>query len=574
MQAITVAIGPTGIDYFARQLLVGDLLKALDSLKPPDRLMGVPSFPVHGHGWSADYSNITINLSNGSLSNFSPVFQSIAQQAGGKFLLNLLSSNFTTNYSWYETYHEVFCTSSDRGPICNDLNNKGTYSYSPSVGKLTTSVVLAFVYNAGTKGYDVNVLSSSGNAENISPNIPARSVIQNEDHGCFTSQVSDTTAKAVSSIDFSGPLAQVIPPMLRSIPGSGHLTSDIVYDFGLGDSGLNFPGDSGLQIGVTGNVTYKGTPYPGTPPTALPLPPVPTDHHLQTYVSDYELNALHWAYFQAGLLDTTVNPSDLPNPDVLKVKTYVTAIPAFKPYASYAMQAHIVPRQPPTITSQQVYIFSTTAKSLLQQQLPASVYQQITGLEGNVYVSQADLESDLAGAEVAQGYYATIEKATLAVGMVVAHDLQFTLTIQNGAPPQQQPNLVFDLVRTDVLQDLGLGISGTAQTLQYAFTPVKYAATFVSTTVPGFDKRSFGDLIWPVVGEQGYDKTLQEMGKTGVPLPIMSGFQFLFNDAQLSIQQGYVSILAKVQFKGTNWRAVLDQIMMQRVYPEAQLQLV
>ncbi|MDQ5823372.1 MAG: hypothetical protein M3441_04060, partial [Chloroflexota bacterium] len=281
----------------------------------------------------------------------------------------------------------------------------------------------------------------------------------------------------------------------------------------------------------------------------LPVPPVPTDqHHLQTYVSDYEINALHWAYFMAGLLNVTVNPSDLPDPDVLKVKTYVAMIPAFKPYASFAMQAHIVPKQPPTVTSQQVYIFTTAAMSLLQQQLPASVYQQITGLSGNAYVAQADLETDLAGAGVAQDYYATIEKATLASGMAVAHDLQFSLTIQNGAP--QQPNLVFDLVRTDILQNLGLGISGTAQTLQYGFTRVTYAATFVSTTVPGFDKTNFGDLIWPVVGEPNYDETLQEMGETGVPLPIMSGFQFLFDQAQLSIQEGYVSILANVELKG------------------------
>ncbi|MDQ5824924.1 MAG: hypothetical protein M3441_12070 [Chloroflexota bacterium] len=573
MQAITVAIAPAGIDYFARQLLVGDLLKALDSLKPPDRSMSVPNFSAFGFGWSASYSNIKINLSNGSLSNFSPVFQSIAQQAGGKFLLNLLSSNFTTNYSWYETYHKYFCSTGGRFPVCNGSDNNGSYGYGPGVGKLITSVVLAFVYNAGTKGYDVNVLSTSGNAENISPNIPSRSVIQNEDQGCFTSQVSDTTAKAVSSIDFSGAIAQVIPPMLRSIPASGHLTSDIVYDFGLGDSGLNFPGDSGLTVGVTGNVTYKGTPYPGTPPAALPMPPVPTDgNHLRTYVSDYEINALHWAYFMAGLLNVTVNPADLPNPDALKVKTYVGWIPSFAPYAAFAMQAQVSPKQAPVAVFQQVYVFTSTVMQSLQQQLPANIYLLLSGQEGNAYVSQADLEAQLTEATIPQTYFATIENAAKSMGMAATQDLRFTITIQNGAP--QQPNLVFDVARTDVLQNLGLGISGTAQTLQYAFTHVKYKATFVSTTVPGFNKTDFGTLIWPVVGESAYSTALQEMGKTGVPLPIMSGFQFLFNDAQLSIQQGYVSILAKVQFKGTNWRAVLDQIMMQRVYPEAQLQLV
>jgi hypothetical protein len=46
--------------------------------------------------------------------------------------------------------------------------------------------------------------------------------------------------------------------------------------------------------------------------------------------------------------------------------------------------------------------------------------------------------------------------------MVLTQDLRFTLTILNGATPQ--PNIVFDLARTDILQNLGLGTSGRAQT--------------------------------------------------------------------------------------------------------------
>jgi len=41
------------------------------------------------------------------------------------------------------------------------------------------------------------------------------------------------------------------------------------------------------------------------------------------------------------------------------------------------------------------------------------------------------------------------------------------------------------------------------------------------------------------------------MGKTGVPLPIMSGFQFLFSQAELSVQDGFVSIKSQVQYKST-----------------------
>jgi hypothetical protein len=254
-------------------------------------------------------------------------------------------------------------------------------------------------------------------------------------------------------------------------------------------------------------VTYGGNPYPGQPPSALPVPPVPTDgHHLQAYVSDYELNALHWAFFEAGLLAVTVDADQLQDPDILKCKTYVSMIPAFKPYVAFAMQAYVAPKQAPVVGFQAVYELTQSVMTLLQQQLPSNVYQQITGLQGNAYATQAALESDLAAAGVAQTYYATIETAAKSMGMVVTQDLEFTLTIQNGANPE--PNLVFDLARVDILQNLGLGQTGQAQTLKYSFEHVSYEATFVSTTVPNFDKQDFGGMIWPVAGEPRYDEAL------------------------------------------------------------------
>jgi hypothetical protein len=269
------------------------------------------------------------------------------------------------------------------------------------------------------------------------------------------------------------------------------------------------------------------------------------------YVSDYELNALHWAYFQAGLLAVTVEAAQLQDPDVLKCKTYVPMIPAFKPYSAFAMQAKVVPKAAPVAAFELVYQLTDAVMNQLQQQLPSNVYQQLSGLQGNAYAARADLESDLAAAGVAQTYYGTIETAAKSMGMVVTQNLEFTLTIENGVTPQ--PNLVFDLQRTDILQNLGLGqTAGGAQTLQYSFRRVSYAATFVSTTVPNFDKQDFGGLIWPVAGEPRYEDALAAMGKTGVPIPIMAGFQFVFQKAQLSIQQGYVSVLSQVAFKGTS----------------------
>ena len=88
-------------------------------------------------------------------------------------------------------------------------------------------------------------------------------------------------------------------------------------------------------MGVAGGASYNGTPFSGGTPPQLPLPAplAETDtHHLTMYVSNYEINALLWAFTQAGKLNLTLNPTDLPDPAVLKVATYVRNAKALAPY--------------------------------------------------------------------------------------------------------------------------------------------------------------------------------------------------------------------------------------------------
>jgi hypothetical protein len=552
MQALTVAIGPAGIDYFAQRLVAVDLVQTLAQLKPPNNDITVPDFSVVGFGYSSRFSRIKIQLRNGSLVGYTPRYGSISQIAGGKFPMKLSAQNFSVNYDWHENYHEYTCYTGTRFPSCHSRDPQGNYKYSPAIGLLTTDVTLGFVFNPTTRTYDIKSEGATGKSSNVTPNIPAGSVVQNEDQGCFTSKVSDATAQAVSTIDFGGAISQLIPPLLRSIPASGKLTPDIHYEFALGDSGLTFPDDNkGIKIGVTGRVRYRDEEYPGQPPPALPVPPPPLDqNHMNVYVSDYEINALQWAYFRAGLLTTLVTPSQLPDPDVLKVKTYVLAIQALKPYQAFSMNALVEPLKAPVAAFAEVYQFTEDAMKSLHQQLPSDVYQQILGMEGDGYSSWDDVVTALEIAEVPTQYYDTIKNATKGMGMVVTQDLKFTLTIQNGAP--QQPNIIFSVARTDILDNLGLGITGNAQTMKFGFRRVKALATFISSTVPGLTRevgQYFGLLIWPVSGEPRYTATLSAMGQTGVPIPIMSGFQFLFQEATLSIQKGFVSILAKVAYK-------------------------
>jgi len=558
MQAMTLSIGQTGIDFFARTLVSNHLVSALAGMTPPNSTPKVANFSSMGFGYSASYSNIDIRLTNGRLNGFTPVYQGVAQltsgtPSGSQFALTLNAGNFTADYTWTESYHAWTCYTGGEFPSCNsrDVKDK-VYNYSPKIGNLAVQVTTAFQYQQSTNSWTITTVSSSATSTDVAANIPGGSVIQNEDTGCFTSQVSDATAKSISTIDFGSAINTVVPPLLKSIPASGDLGNDIVFEWGLGDSGLTFPSNSGISVGITGRVSYKGTFYQGAAPPALPIPPIPAptaSHYLQTYVSDYEVNALQWAFHQAGLLNSVATPGTIPDPDALKVRTYAQFIGALKPYIAFNMQADIKPQIAPTSHFQQVWMFNQANVTALKAQVPLNVWEILnTGMVGNYYITLQAVESDLATYGVDQSYFATIERGVSAMGMVNDSTIQLVLTILSTAQPQ--PTLTFNVTRTDILTDLALGLSGKAQTMQFGFVKVNSRATFVSSTIPNFPGDQMA-MIWGTVGDPNYSQTMAAMGKKGVPLPIMSGFQFLFDKAELSIQQGFVSIKSQVQYKTT-----------------------
>jgi hypothetical protein len=549
MQAITIAIGKAGINFFAQQLVAKELVNLLSGLKPPDKTISI------GHINIAPYSsadNIVIKLTQGKLLNFSPAFQSITQQSGGNFPLVMAAGNFSAQYSWQETYVYTHCTYMPKvGTVCDNPENKNnTFTYTPDFSQLTVNIPLQFEYDSQNQKWSIVAGTSSGNAVTSHANIPSGSVIQQEDQECFSSHVSDATASALSAIDFSSSLNSLIAGNIASIPGSGDLGNGIVYDFSLGDSGLLFPDNDGIQMGVKGGASYNGAPFSGdTPPSlSLPLPPSDADaHHLNMYVSNYEVDALNWAYFEAGLLNLLIKPQDLPDPQLLKVSSYVSYEPSLAPYTAFVMYAQITQNSAPVTSFQTVYLFSKAVMNLLQTQLPANIYQLIQGIAGNAYLSQADVENFLTEATVPNQYFATIENAAKTMAMALTQDISYTLTIQNNGNPQ--PNIKFSVRRTDVLTNLGLGVSvNNTQTLQFGFANADNAVKYESSSIPGFNGPIFETIVW-VIAEGMYAQNLADLGKIGVPLPIMRDFQFDFENAQLSIQNGYVSILANVNYK-------------------------
>ncbi|MFE1177266.1 hypothetical protein [Streptomyces sp. NPDC058773] len=554
MQTLTVAIGPKGIDFFTQHYVKDVLANDLKDMAFPDHdVSDIARFEIENSGFTVvTCEKLDVKLSEGKLQGFEPAYQGVKQQVNGTFTLTYDAVHFSVPYKWTETWtKDTFTVRTG-----HDYASQGpdTFDYHPSIGKLDTSVTVSFTYNSGRNTYDITYQNSTATPSDSKTAPPGDSVIQHEKEFWGGEHLNTDAVAAIGGVEFAKPVENAINPMLASIPASGKLTDDITFNFAVGDSKLAFPGDNGLTIGVTGEVTYKGTPYPGPQPAALPVPTPPTDdHHLEVYVSEYTMGALHWAYWKAGKLDFTLTPKDIPDPDSLKVDTYLTLVPAFKPYKGCTMTAQVTPLSlphqdiPQTYAFAQVYEFTAETEKILQQQLPSDVYNKVLKhMDGNAYTTVSDLTTDLSDLKISQEYYAAIEKATAVMGMVVTQNLEFTLTIEAD---DEKPKIVFDLLRTDILRDLKLGAADNVQTMQYSFHKVMFQATLKSSDVPHIDQTTFGSTVWPIVGEPHYDKVLEDLGSKGVALPIVRDFTFLFDQAVLSIQEHYVSVLADVRYK-------------------------
>jgi hypothetical protein len=544
MQAITTAISNDGIQFFGRELIGSILADKLRSIQIANRDISIGRINIS----YSNADNIVIRLRNARIPGFSPRFIRVRQGAAGAFGIDLEADDFDVNYDWNETYKYTSCSFVPKaGIICNRPENRDrNFGYNPRARSFRANVETLFKYNDGTKAYEVQTTGSNASSD-VAANIPGGSIINREQQGCFTSNVSDATAKAISTVDFKGAIQQVMPELLRSIPASGKLTPNITFEFGLGDDKMTFP-NPGILIGATGRASWKGEPYPGKEPEKVPLPSIPTGKHLRTYVSSYAVNGLYWAYFKDGGLNSLVKPADLPNPDVLRIDTYAEQIESLLPYAGKVFYANIAPKSAPSVEFQDVYLYDPKVmNSLKPPVLPAEVYTQVeNAMAGKAYLTADAARTAATRAGVPSTFVERVVSAGKQGGMVVNAELAFRLTIQDTSPERY---LAFTLKRVDVLKDLGLGTSGQAQTLKFDFTRVSVKATFDETNIPDFDDSGFGTFIWPVVGETPYAQTQRDLGKIGVPIPIMQGFAFRFESAELSVQRGFVSITADVAFK-------------------------
>lgn len=550
LQGLTVAISPSGIQYFANVLLTPAISTALQGLTAPSSNISVPDILLSSYkGTSSWAQNICIALSGGNLTNFSPTFQSLTQQSNGTFQLVMTASNVTVNYKWNEQYDNETCSFW----CTNTGHQNNTYDYTVQIGTFTLTILFQFAFNSTTNSWALTLQSATPTTDNLTPNIPSGSIVNSEEYsGCFSTQVSASTKTAVSKIDFGTTISTLIGPLFKSIPASGQLTTDIAFQFPVGPSGLTFPGDAGIATGVTGTTTYKGTVYPGSgAPPQLALPPVPTSQHLNYYVSDYTFNSLFWAFFSQGSLKALVTPGSIPNPQYLNTSNYNnTPLQAlYNAYPNTPMTANISALVAPTVSFAPIYDLSSLNLPNLQGVLPSDVYTALQGMGGQVYFTEPAFFAALAttlGQTSADQYKTVIESVALVNAAVVTHSNEVVLNVISGG--NTIPVITFNVSQTDILQAFVLGVSGTTQTLQFFFQMVPGATTtqFISSTIPGIDGGDFG-MIWNWVLQPVFATEVAQMGKAGVALPRITGFNFLFAHATVTVASGYVGVLADVQ---------------------------
>lgn len=419
MQALTVALSPDGLQYLAQKLVVGRMVQALSGLTPPNTSVPVADITLStsSTGAMTIAEKIVITLSNGSLVNFAPAFQSLTQGPNGQFTLVLVTSNVTVNYTWNEQYDRYFYylwINSFQG------HSNNTWPYSMGVDSFTITVPISVTQQASS--YALTIGTVQVNPVGLHTNIPANSIVQ-QPGPCFTTTVDDTTVSALENIDFQTPIQNLLANVLGTIRASGELTPKIVFNFGQGATPLAFPNDRGLSLGVTGNVTWDGVAYTdGTPPD-LAVPDVPVSNHVRFRTADYQFNELYWAFFKDGRLGKTITAGELPDPGMLNTSYYQSGplAPLYQKYPNLQMSVGVTPLAPPTVTFQPVYqlIYGDNGVLTTQEaELPAPVYGQLRTLQGNIYLSQGAYTAALQAALGPSGtaYIPQIEQASAVTG--------------------------------------------------------------------------------------------------------------------------------------------------------------
>jgi hypothetical protein len=152
-------------------------------------------------------------------------------------------------------------------------------------------------------------------------------------------------------------------------------------------------------------------------------------------------------------------------------------------------------------------------------------------------------------------YAAAIENDTAVTGILAQHDVRCVLNVLRAGQPV--PVITFDVAQTFAMQGLQLGLSSTKTTQSVIFDFIQPSdifpkPTFVSSTLPGINNADFSD-VWDAL-RPNWQNAFAAVGKAGVPLPRIPGFNFLFDQAAVAVNpavagaDGYVAITTNLAY--------------------------
>lgn len=573
MQPVTVALSTAGITTLLTSLIGNKVAEVLQAkLAPRDYSVPIGNFQylTCNAQFEHDLSGISVVLSGGRFDSFVPTFTGFVQGPAdaSQFTITMTVNNLKVGYTWTEAYTDTVYTFTRGGGkprYSGPTPGGGTYPFDLTLGTLV--IHATFQLEVSNGAYGLRYCSSKVEPKNPQPVIPGGSILnQQGQNDCgYGQHISDATVQAIDSIDYGACVATALTPFFASVSQSGDL-GKVKFDFlQPGPAGLAFPTGGGIQLGATGSVTANGTPFPGAVPPDLPLPPVPTGNpppDATYYVQDYELNALCWGFYEAGVLQTTLTSGDISDSGALETNTYsgTTLNTLYMTYPACLMTAGITALAAPQIAFQTAFILSANALSQIEAKVGATAWGTIgptlTSIGPAVFLDQTFFEANLRNSNPATAeYFGIIEsfaaqpvpKATLGVRCV--------LNVLTGG--QTVPVITFDVAMGFVLQDMVLGTShaGKTQCVIFAFKEPMGAmpkATFVSSTLSGVDQGDFTS-VWDAL-KVSWDNTMNAIGQAGMPLPRIPGFEFILDKATVQVvlpggsSNGYLAITTNLDY--------------------------
>jgi len=598
MQPVTVAISPTGIQYLIENLLGDQIAQALKShLTAPNYNFGPSNFNFlpAGSAIENDYSNVSINITNGQIKSLSPAFSGCGQGPDGdnsKFAITMTVNGLNVAYpnGWEESYDYQAWTWNRSGmkvKAYSDQNghHDNRYNYSVAISGLAVQAIFQLVASSGA--YELTYVpgSASAHAGSPQPSIPGGSILNQQESGAcgYSSHIASATVQSIGNMSWSSALSSALNPVFASIGESGQL-GPVTFDFlDPSDTQPVFPNGGGIQLGAKGLVSVNGSTYPAPPPADLQFPPIPTGNpapHVRYFVQDYEVNALFWGFYKAGALQTQVTKDNIePQADqtALYTDTYASAIPPLDSnYPATWMTADLSAKAAPTTAFRTIYQINDQNLPSLQKALSdiwTEVGAALTRLKDVTYSSQDGFEKELKIISKRlpvslEPYEATIEQCAGMPGVVVTHTTRCTLNVVN-ADGSTTPVITFDVAQTFVMQGLKLGVAAASSwsparrynlpvhTQSVLFTFIQPLdglpqASFVSSSIDGIDGGDFG-TVWDGL-YNNWQIVFNDIGKAGLPLPRIPGFDFLFQQAQVGVNaatstaDGYLSITANVSY--------------------------